>query len=209
MVGSSACECLVSEPGLHGCNALWRYRKNLVSPLRRACGRQRPARVPHTTGRGRVCASRPQQSSACYAPHWTLPCSQTTSKARSSRSGSKIRPRSPSSTVISPWTSATGTSISASVRTRARPRRSLPQNAGSRAPRSSRRGVGNAAAAGAGPAPLERVRRADDDRIPPEPVLVGGFKVLKEPRWERLRLWYSLRETFLGEPMPEDLSRPS
>ena len=32
-----------------------------------------------------------------------------------------------------------------------------------------------------GPAPLEQVWRADDDRIPPEPVLVGGFKVLKSP----------------------------
>ena len=43
----------------------------------------------------------------------------------------------------------------------------------------------------------------------PSPYLSGDLKVLKEPRWERLRLWYSLRETFLGEPMPEDLSRPS
>jgi hypothetical protein len=41
------------------------------------------------------------------------------------------------------------------------------------------------------------------------PFLSEDLKVLKEPRWERLRLWYSLRETFLGEPMPEDLSRSS
>jgi len=39
----------------------------------------------------------------------------------------------------------------------------------------------------------------------PSPFLSEELKVLKEPRWERLRLWYSLRETFLGEPIPEDL----
>jgi hypothetical protein len=43
----------------------------------------------------------------------------------------------------------------------------------------------------------------------PSPFLSEELKVLKEPRWERLRLWYELRETFLGEPMPQDLSRPS
>ncbi|MGQ0593441.1 MAG: DUF7676 family protein [Gammaproteobacteria bacterium] len=40
----------------------------------------------------------------------------------------------------------------------------------------------------------------------PSPFLSEDLKVLKEPRWERLRLWYTLRETFLGEPMPEDLN---
>jgi len=43
----------------------------------------------------------------------------------------------------------------------------------------------------------------------PSPFLSEELKMLKEPRGERLRLWYSLRETFLGEPMPQDLSRPS
>ena len=43
----------------------------------------------------------------------------------------------------------------------------------------------------------------------PSPFLSEELKVLKEPRWERLRLWYSLRETFLGEPIPQDLRRPS
>jgi hypothetical protein len=40
----------------------------------------------------------------------------------------------------------------------------------------------------------------------PNPYLSDDLKVLKDPRWERLRLWYELRHTFLGEPMPEDMS---
>ncbi|MGH8655001.1 MAG: DUF7676 family protein [Gammaproteobacteria bacterium] len=38
----------------------------------------------------------------------------------------------------------------------------------------------------------------------PSPFLSDELKVLKEPQWERLRLWYELRRTFLGEVMPLD-----
>ncbi len=40
----------------------------------------------------------------------------------------------------------------------------------------------------------------------PNPYLSGDLKMLEEPRWERLRLWYELRHTFLGEPMPADFA---
>jgi hypothetical protein len=36
----------------------------------------------------------------------------------------------------------------------------------------------------------------------PSPFLSDDQKILREPRWERLRLWYELREKYLGEPMP-------
>jgi hypothetical protein len=39
----------------------------------------------------------------------------------------------------------------------------------------------------------------------PSPFLSDDLKVLKEPRWERLRLWYELRHAFLGEEMPSAL----
>ncbi|MGH9894174.1 MAG: DUF7676 family protein, partial [bacterium] len=38
----------------------------------------------------------------------------------------------------------------------------------------------------------------------PSPFLSDKLKVLKEPLWERLRLWYELRRTFLDEPPPSD-----
>ena len=37
----------------------------------------------------------------------------------------------------------------------------------------------------------------------PNPKLSDEMQVLKEPQWERLRLWYELRNRFLGEPLPE------
>jgi hypothetical protein len=37
----------------------------------------------------------------------------------------------------------------------------------------------------------------------PNPRLSDEMKVLKEPQWERLRLWFELRHRFLGEPVPE------
>lgn len=37
----------------------------------------------------------------------------------------------------------------------------------------------------------------------PNPRLSDDQKVLKEPQWERLRLWFELRNRFLGEPIPE------
>lgn len=42
----------------------------------------------------------------------------------------------------------------------------------------------------------------------PTPFLSDERKPLKEPEWARLKLWYELRQRFLGEPMPEDLSQP-
>jgi len=36
----------------------------------------------------------------------------------------------------------------------------------------------------------------------PNPFLSDEQKILREPQWERLRLWYELREKYLGEPMP-------
>ena len=42
----------------------------------------------------------------------------------------------------------------------------------------------------------------------PSAFLSDKLKALKEPQWERLRLWYKLRRTFLGEPMPSDF-RPA
>jgi hypothetical protein len=38
----------------------------------------------------------------------------------------------------------------------------------------------------------------------PNPFLSDAQKILREPQWERLRLWYELREKYLGEPMPQD-----
>src|SRR5262245_37814800 len=40
----------------------------------------------------------------------------------------------------------------------------------------------------------------------PNPRLSDEMKVLKEPQLERLRLWYELRQRFLGEPMPESFA---
>ncbi len=37
----------------------------------------------------------------------------------------------------------------------------------------------------------------------PTPRLSDEMKVLKEPQWERLHLWFDLRNRFLGEPIPE------
>jgi hypothetical protein len=37
----------------------------------------------------------------------------------------------------------------------------------------------------------------------PNPFLSDAQKVLREPQWERLRLWYELRAKYLGEAMPE------
>jgi hypothetical protein len=39
--------------------------------------------------------------------------------------------------------------------------------------------------------------------FPPNPRLSDDQKVLKEPQWDRLRLWFELRNRFLGEPIPE------
>ncbi len=41
----------------------------------------------------------------------------------------------------------------------------------------------------------------------PNPYLSDEIRILKEPQWERLQLWYALRRRFLGEPMPPDLTR--
>ncbi len=40
----------------------------------------------------------------------------------------------------------------------------------------------------------------------PNPRLSDELKVLKEPQWERLRLWFELRNRFLGEPLPESFT---
>jgi hypothetical protein len=40
----------------------------------------------------------------------------------------------------------------------------------------------------------------------PNPRLSEEFKLLKQPNWERLRLWYELRQQFLGEPFPADIA---
>ena len=40
----------------------------------------------------------------------------------------------------------------------------------------------------------------------PNPRLSDEMKVLKQPQWERLRLWYELRHQFLGEPIPESFT---
>ncbi len=37
----------------------------------------------------------------------------------------------------------------------------------------------------------------------PNARLSDEMKISKEPQWERLRLWYELRNRFLGEPIPE------
>lgn len=41
----------------------------------------------------------------------------------------------------------------------------------------------------------------------PSPFLSDELRILKEPQWQRLQLWYELRQRFLGEPMPPDLTR--
>ncbi|MCI0416038.1 hypothetical protein L0222_24960 [bacterium] len=40
----------------------------------------------------------------------------------------------------------------------------------------------------------------------PNPKLSDEMKVLKEPQWERLSLWYEMKNKFLGEPMPESFA---
>jgi hypothetical protein len=37
----------------------------------------------------------------------------------------------------------------------------------------------------------------------PNPFLSDDQKLLAEPQWERLHLWYELRAKYLGEPLPE------
>ena len=39
----------------------------------------------------------------------------------------------------------------------------------------------------------------------PNPHLSDDMKILKQPDWERLRLWYELRNTYLGEPVPDNI----
>ncbi|MGH8581733.1 MAG: DUF7676 family protein [Gammaproteobacteria bacterium] len=41
----------------------------------------------------------------------------------------------------------------------------------------------------------------------PNPYLSADLIRLQEPQWERLRLWYALRQRFLGELIPADLTR--
>jgi len=41
----------------------------------------------------------------------------------------------------------------------------------------------------------------------PNPRLSDEFKLLKTPNWERLRLWYELRQQFLGEQPPVDIAK--
>jgi len=36
----------------------------------------------------------------------------------------------------------------------------------------------------------------------PNPFLSDAQKILREPQWDRLHLWYELRAKYLGEPMP-------
>lgn len=40
----------------------------------------------------------------------------------------------------------------------------------------------------------------------PNPKLSDEMDVLKQPEWERLQLWYELRNRFLGEPIPESFA---
>ncbi len=40
----------------------------------------------------------------------------------------------------------------------------------------------------------------------PNPRLSEEFKILKVPNWERMRLWYRLRQEFLGEEPPQDIA---
>ncbi len=37
----------------------------------------------------------------------------------------------------------------------------------------------------------------------PNPFLSDAQQILRESQWERLYLWYTLRATYLGEPMPD------
>ena len=40
----------------------------------------------------------------------------------------------------------------------------------------------------------------------PNPRLSDEMKPLREPNWERLKLWYELRSQFLGEPAPANIA---
>lgn len=40
----------------------------------------------------------------------------------------------------------------------------------------------------------------------PNPRLSDELRPLREPNWERLKLWYELREQFLGEQQPADIA---
>ncbi len=40
----------------------------------------------------------------------------------------------------------------------------------------------------------------------PNPHLSDDMRILKQPDWERLRLWYELRNTYLGEPIPDNIT---
>lgn len=40
----------------------------------------------------------------------------------------------------------------------------------------------------------------------PNPRLSEEFRILKEPNWDRLKLWYELRSQFLGEEPPADIA---
>lgn len=40
----------------------------------------------------------------------------------------------------------------------------------------------------------------------PNPRLSADFRPLREPNWERLKLWYELREQFLGEQQPANIA---
>jgi len=40
----------------------------------------------------------------------------------------------------------------------------------------------------------------------PNPRLSDELKLLKEPNWDRLKLWYELRQQFLREAPPADIA---
>ena len=40
----------------------------------------------------------------------------------------------------------------------------------------------------------------------PNPRLSDEMKLVKEPNWDRLKLWYELRQQFLGEQPPVDIA---
>ncbi len=40
----------------------------------------------------------------------------------------------------------------------------------------------------------------------PNPRLSEDFKILKIPNWQRMHLWYELRQEFLGEAPPSDIA---
>ena len=41
----------------------------------------------------------------------------------------------------------------------------------------------------------------------PNPRLSDELRPLPEPNWERLRLWYELRQQFLGEVAPANIEQ--